>query len=80
MSVNFKIVKVLETGKIFLAKPYFLEASSKHTLFCEYKEDRIPKFKQWGLRNEYNTDLEIIGNYEADKISFSWRNGIKYIK
>lgn len=80
MKTNFKIVELIETGETFLAKPYFLDPSSKQTLFCEYKEGKEPKFEQWGLNNEYNEDLKIIGNYETDKIIFSWQNGISYIE
>ena len=79
MKTNFKIVELLATGKKYLAKPYFLDPSSKHTLFCEYKENKEPKFKKWGLNNEYNEDLKIIGDYETDKIIFSWRYGIEYV-
>jgi len=80
MKTNFKIVELIETGETFLAKPYFLDPSSKHTLFCKYSENEEPKFEQWGLNNEYNEDLKIIGNYETDKINFSWQNGISYAK
>lgn len=76
MKTKFKIVEVLETGEIFLAKPYFLD-NIKHTLFCKYKEGEKPIFNQWALGNEYNEDIKIIGEYETDDIIFSWENGIK---
>jgi hypothetical protein len=76
---KFKIIKVKETGEIWLAKPYFLD-SSKHTLFCKYESDKAPVFEKYAKGNEYNSDIEIIGNYETDKIDFHWRNGITYFK
>lgn len=79
MSIKFKIVEVIETGKQFLAKPYFLDGS-KHSLFCEYSKDKEPEFPQWSLNNEYNEDIRIVGDYETDKIEFSWTTGIKYKK
>lgn len=77
--IKFKIVELIVTGEVFLAKPYFLDPGSKHTLFCKYTKDKEPIFEQWGLNNEYNEDLKIIGEYETDKIKFSWEKGIKYI-
>lgn len=79
MKEKFKIVELIETGEKFLAKPYWLDPSSKHTLFCEYVEGKEPTFEQWGIMNEYNEDLKTIGYFETDKIYFSWQNGISYI-
>ena len=79
MKTTFKIVELIETGEKFLAKPYWLDPSSKWTLFAEYKENEEPKFGKWALNNEYRTDVKIIGNFETDKIIFSWENGIEYI-
>jgi hypothetical protein len=79
MSVNFLIIESIETKEQFLAKPYFLEANSKYSLFCKYKDGKEPKFERWSLRNEYKENFNVIGNYSTSSIVFSWRNGIEYI-
>jgi len=80
MKTTFKIVELIETGEKFLAKPSWFDPSSKWTLFAEYKENEEPIFGQWGINNEYRSDVKIVGNYETDKINFSWENGIEYIE
>ena len=78
MTTNFNIIEIIETGEKFLAKPYWLDPSTKFTLFCKYTDGKEPKFKKWSISNEYRADVKIIGNYKTDKINFNWNDGISY--
>ena len=66
---TFVIIEIKKTGDKFLAKPYWLDPSSKWTLFCKYKDNTEPKFTEWGLKlNEYRSDV-VIGKFETEKVS-----------
>ena len=74
---KFQIVRIKSTGEEYLSRRYFLDPQ-KFTLFCEYKKEEEPVFEQWALCNEYDTDVEVVGDYITDNINFSWRGGITY--
>jgi hypothetical protein len=72
---TFTIIEHKETGEKWLSQPYWLDPSSKWTLFANYEENKEPVFTEFGLgMNEYRSEVKIIGRFEADKVSVSREN------
>ena len=70
-NTTFTIIEHKETGEKWLAKPYWLDPSSKWTLFADYEENKEPVFTEWGLgMNEYRSEVKIIGKFETDNLKF----------
>ncbi len=76
MNSTFKIVKHLDTGELFLAAPYWLDPQDKMTIFCEYTEGIEPVMEEYGMHNEYMSEIEIIGEYESSRYTRSDKNMI----
>ena len=75
----FTIIEHKETGEKWLAKPYWLDPSSKWTLFADYKENEEPIFTEWGLgMNEYRSEVKIIAKFETDKVLVSRENHLTF--
>ena len=78
---TFVIIQHNKTGKKFLAKPYWLDPFSKWTIFCEYKEKKESKFKEWGLGfNEYRYDVKVIGEFKTEKVLVDSKNHLTFVK
>jgi hypothetical protein len=76
---TFTIIEHKETGEKWLAKAYWLDPSSKWTLFADYEENKEPVFTEWGLgMNEYRSEVKIVGKFETNQVIVDSRNNLKF--
>lgn len=76
---TFTIIEYKETGEKWLAKPYWLDPSSKWALFANYKENQEPIFTELGLgMNEYRSEVKMVGKFETNQVIVDSRNNLKF--